>query len=189
MVPPSDREAQRIYMDALERAVRHAGIHVSRDEALEIAHHVASAVVRRSLAADQPAIGNLDAFVHQSVINRLREVWRAGRRRKTIEALYHEERVAVAPAWTRPDSGLESRELHEAIEGAIASLPHTQREVLLLVRRDQRSYKEVAAQLNISVGTVHTHLSRANAKLRASVAALGSFSGERHSLPRFGIRS
>jgi DNA-directed RNA polymerase specialized sigma24 family protein len=57
--------------------------------------------------------------------------------------------------------------------------------VFLLIRRDQRSYKEVAAQLGIAVGTVHTHLSRANASLREAVA---DFRGADHAramnLPR-----
>ena len=167
--PPSDSEVQRLYTDALERAVQHAGIHVSRDEAREIGHYVASALLNRHLANATP-IGSVDAFVHSAVLNRLREIWRAQRRRKAVEQFYQDERTSVAPAWTRPDSNLDSRELHEVIETAVAALPEAQRQVFLLVRRDQRTYKEVAAQLQIAVGTVHTHLSRANATLRKAVA-------------------
>jgi len=175
--PPTDADLRRIYMDALERAVRHAAVHVSRDEAREIGHHVASAIARR-FAEDrhrgdvgiQSPINELDAFVHRAVLNRLRELWRAKRRRSAAERAYHDERSSVAPAWTQPGSNLESRELHRVIEAAIASMPETRREVFLRVRRDQRSYKEVADELGIGVGTVHTHLSRANAALRDAVA-------------------
>ena len=175
--PRSDADLRRIYLDALERAVRHAAVHVAPDEAREVGHHVASAVARRYAAeADDHRVApigpvqELDAFVHRAVLNRLRELWRAKRRRVAAEQAYHDERSAVAPAWAQPGSELESSELHEVIEAAIAALPEIRRQVFLLIRRDQRSYREVAAQLGIAVGTVHTHLSRANASLRDAVA-------------------
>ena len=176
--PLPEAEVRRIYLDALERAVRHAAVHVPRDEALEIGHHVATGVVRRctggtddtrSAERGEP-IHDIDAFVHRAVLNRLRETWRARQRRTAVERAYENERTSVAPAWTQPGASLESRELHDAIEAAIDALPETQRKVFLLIRRDQRSYREVAAQLGIAVGTVHTHLSRANAALREAVA-------------------
>ena len=176
--PLPEAEVQRIYLDVLDRAMRHAALHVVRDEALEVAHHVATAVVRRyaleaedgSAVAPIGPVNEIDAFVHRAVLNRLRELWRARRRRAAAEQLYQDERCAVAPAWTQPGSDLESIELHDAIEAAIAALPDTRREVFLLIRRDQRSYKDVAATMGIAVGTVHTHLSRANASLRQAVA-------------------
>jgi len=161
-----EAEVRRIYLDALERAMRHAAAHVSRDEAAEIAHHVASVVARRQ--GDAP--NNVDAFIHRAVLNRVREIWRAGKRRFATEASWESERAAVAPAWTQPGSNLESRELHRVIETAVAALPDVRRQVFLLVRRDHKTYKEVATQLGIRVGTVHTHLSRANAALREAVA-------------------
>jgi RNA polymerase sigma factor (sigma-70 family) len=189
MHPPlPEPDVRRIYLDALDRAMRHAAAHVPRDEALEIAHHVACAVLRRQ-AGDGSAqrgvlsaapVTELDAFIHRSVLNRLRETWRARRRRNAVEQSYENERGAIAPAWTQPGARLESRELHRVIEAAIAALPDARRQVFLLIRRDQRTYKEVAAQLGIGVGTVHTHLSRANAALRDAVA---EFRGE-HDAPR-----
>jgi DNA-directed RNA polymerase specialized sigma24 family protein len=44
------------------------------------------------------------------------------------------------------------------------------RSVFVLVREEELSYKETAARLGITVGTVHTQLSRANALLRDAVA-------------------
>ncbi|HET9423880.1 MAG TPA: sigma-70 family RNA polymerase sigma factor [Gemmatimonadaceae bacterium] len=174
--PLPEAEVRRIYLDALERAVRHAALHVPRSEALEVGHHVATALVHRlSRETGDAMIGtgpvqDVDAFVHRSVLNRLREVWRGNKRRTAVEESYEAERCAVAPAWSRPDSNLDSRELHRVIETAVAALPDAQRQVFLLVRRDQCSYKEVAARLGIAVGTVHTHLSRANASLREAMA-------------------
>jgi RNA polymerase sigma-70 factor (ECF subfamily) len=178
MHPPlPEAEVRRIYLDALERAVRHAAVHVSRDEAREVGHHVATAVVKRFAIEDSgdhraiAPISEIDAFVHRAVLNRVRELFRASKRRSAVEKSYEDARAAVAPAWSQPGSNIESRELHRVIEAAIAELPETRRQVFVLVRRDQRTYKEVAAQLGIGVGTVHTHLSRANAALREAVAA------------------
>lgn len=174
--PLPEAEVRRIYLDALERAVRHAGVHVPRDEALEVGHHVATALVQRRAREQNegPSAGgpvqDVDAFIHRSVLNRLREIWRGNRRRAAVEESYETERCSAAPAWSQPDSTLDSRELHRVIEAAVAALPDAQRQVFLLIRRDQRTYKEVATQLGIGVGTVHTHLSRANASLREAVA-------------------
>src|SRR6185436_9174085 len=125
-----ETEIRRIYLDALDRAMRHAAVHVSRDEAYDVAHHVASAVVKRYGDAHNGdrsiAIGpvnEIDAFVHRAVLNRIRELWRGGRRRLAVETSYEKERTAVAPAWTQPGSDIESRELHRVIEAAIAAMP------------------------------------------------------------------
>jgi RNA polymerase sigma-70 factor (ECF subfamily) len=164
-------DARRIYGDALARAFRHAAIHLPRDEAREAAHLVAAALVRRhENGAAFAAIESLDAFIHQAVISQVRHMWRAAGRRAAAEAVHHDERARAAPAWVRADVDFESREMERLVDRAIADLPQTQRQVFLLIRRDERSYRDVAAQLGVGVGTVHTHLSRANAALRRALA-------------------
>src|SRR5688572_15841309 len=101
-----ENEIRRIYLDALERAVRHAAVHVSRDEALEIGHHIATALVRREEQArgkfsPDGSVNDPDAFIHRAVLNRLREILRSRRRRSAAEESYGNERTAVAPAWTQ----------------------------------------------------------------------------------------
>jgi RNA polymerase sigma factor (sigma-70 family) len=161
-----EAEIKRIYLDALERAMRHAAAHVPREQAREIAHHVATAVARRP----GDPLNDVDAFIHRAVLNRVREIWRAAKRRFAAESSYESERAAIAPGWSQPGSDIESRELQRIVESVIAAMPEMRRQVFLLVRRDQKTYKEVAAQLRVGVGTVHTHLSRANASLREAVA-------------------
>lgn len=68
-----------------------------------------------------------------------------------------------------PLANLISKEnLHE-IEKAIHDLPEKCREIFCLCRFENMSYEEVASQLNISVNTIRTQMSRALAKLRESL--------------------
>ncbi|MGK5038246.1 RNA polymerase sigma factor [Janthinobacterium sp. LB3P118] len=52
------------------------------------------------------------------------------------------------------------------MDAALARLPLGQREVILLVALEQMSYEQVAATLDIPVGTVMSRLSRGRDKLR-----------------------
>ncbi len=62
-------------------------------------------------------------------------------------------------------ASLEIRDL----ERALALLSPEQREVLLLIALEDMSYAEVAAMLDIPIGTVMSRLSRAREKLRAQM--------------------
>jgi RNA polymerase sigma factor (sigma-70 family) len=58
--------------------------------------------------------------------------------------------------------GLQLREM----DRALAALPLEQREILLLVALEQMPYEQVAATLDIPIGTVMSRLSRARERLR-----------------------
>jgi RNA polymerase sigma-70 factor (ECF subfamily) len=60
---------------------------------------------------------------------------------------------------------LEMRDL----ESALRMLPAEQREILLLVALEEMPYAEVAATLNLPIGTVMSRLARARQKLRAQM--------------------
>jgi RNA polymerase sigma-70 factor (ECF subfamily) len=61
--------------------------------------------------------------------------------------------------------GLEAHMTYEAVRAAMAELPAEQRAVLVLVCVEGQSYKEVAAALDIPIGTVMSRLARARAGL------------------------
>ncbi|MDQ6828077.1 MAG: sigma-70 family RNA polymerase sigma factor, partial [Gemmatimonadota bacterium] len=61
---------------------------------------------------------------------------------------------------------MESRELGSAIEQAIAKLRPEYRSCILLRHVDGRSYEEIAAALNLPLGTVKTYIHRARRELR-----------------------
>jgi len=67
---------------------------------------------------------------------------------------------------------LESRELGSAIERAIARLRPEYRSCILLRHVEGRSYEEIAATLDLPLGTVKTYIHRARHELRRELAHL-----------------
>jgi RNA polymerase sigma factor (sigma-70 family) len=160
--PPVD--ARQRYEHALVAAMASAERYLSRDQALEIAHRVANEML------ELPADRVTGALIHIAVIRRLRNHWRSVERRAAMEGAYHEMWVAATRSWNHPGTALELRELEARIAAEVAAMPSGMREVFLLIRGDELSYKEVAARLGVSVSTVHTQISRASALLRDCVA-------------------
>jgi len=78
------------------------------------------------------------------------------------------------PSAERGDDALERRELASALEAAVAALPQNYREVVHLFHVEHLSYKEIAATLDVPIGTVMTWLHRARARLRAALAEPGA---------------
>ena len=64
---------------------------------------------------------------------------------------------------------IEARELGSAIERAIASLRPEYRSCILLRHVEDRSYEEIAATLDLPLGTVKTYIHRARQELRRAL--------------------
>lgn len=64
------------------------------------------------------------------------------------------------------------REREQAVEKAIAALPRLSREVFILVRVEEMSYKDAAALLGVPIGTVQSRLFRATQELQAALRHL-----------------
>jgi RNA polymerase sigma-70 factor (ECF subfamily) len=69
---------------------------------------------------------------------------------------------------------LESRELGAAIEQAIARLRPEYRACIMLRHVEDRSYEEIAATLDLPLGTVKTYIHRARHELRKALEPLRS---------------
>jgi RNA polymerase sigma-70 factor, ECF subfamily len=77
--------------------------------------------------------------------------------------------VRAADASESPLEELESRELGSAIEKAIAELRPEYRACILLRHVEDRSYEEIAATLDLPLGTVKTYIHRARHELRKAL--------------------
>lgn len=71
----------------------------------------------------------------------------------------------------RADVGAERRRLARAIQAGVATLPDAQRAVLVLREYHDLAYGEIAAALEIDLGTVKSRLARARAALRVHLEA------------------
>jgi RNA polymerase sigma-70 factor (ECF subfamily) len=69
-----------------------------------------------------------------------------------------------------PETEFVRGEIADAVEGAIAALPETQREVLLLAHYEQLSLAEIAEITQLEVTAVKSRLQRARTALRETLA-------------------
>jgi len=70
------------------------------------------------------------------------------------------------PAAVAADDQLAGAQQASAVAGAVAALPPNYREVVHLFHVEHMSYKDIAATLEVPIGTVMTWLHRARARLR-----------------------
>ena len=73
--------------------------------------------------------------------------------------------VGEAPQLTVQSNAIPTLELRD-LERALANLPREQRKVILLVGLEGMRYDQVAASLNVPIGTVRSRLSRGRDQLR-----------------------
>lgn len=83
-------------------------------------------------------------------------------------------RELADPSAARGDDVIERRELAGALERAVSALPPNYREVVHLFHVEHLSYKEIAATLDVPIGTVMTWLHRARARLKDALTAGGT---------------
>jgi len=86
----------------------------------------------------------------------------------------HEELSEMEPAARRDDAelGAVTSELASRIDRALESLPENQRVVARLYLVEQFDHGEIASMMNLSEGTVRSHLSLARKKLKEQLADL-----------------
>lgn len=83
-----------------------------------------------------------------------------------------ETTLDVASDQESPLEEVEARELGSAIERAIGALRPEYRSCVLLRHVEGRSYEEIAATLDLPLGTVKTYIHRGRQELRRALAAV-----------------
>lgn len=76
----------------------------------------------------------------------------------------------TVPAGSRTDADAEERDLLDALDRVVASLPPRCRNTFLLIRRQELSYVEAAETLGITVKAVEKNMARATQVLRLALA-------------------
>lgn len=106
-----------------------------------------------------PSDTNYKSYCFTAVRNRCLNYIRDRKKFVTLENVSEDQRTVL-------NSALETAELEQKIESAIASLPGKCKMVFELNRVDGLKYSEIAAKMNISVKTVEAQMSKALAVLR-----------------------
>jgi len=104
------------------------------------------------------------AIVRNSCYSRLRQ-----QRVRGPAASFSEEVHGVDDAAPTPASLLVQKEERQSVQQALEALPEEYREVIVLRELEGMSYKEIAAAVDISIGTVMSRLARGRALLQRGV--------------------
>ena len=146
------------------------------EEARDAAQDVFLKAYRK--AADVRPQGQVYTWLYRIAVNHCLNKLR---RRKLVRFLrWDAPTEGDSPAFDPPDTAadpaatLEARRRWQATRAAIARLPENQRAVLVLVRFEGLSYKQVAEVLGITEGAVESRLVRAMRRLEAAQEAESS---------------
>lgn len=101
------------------------------------------------------------------------------RRRQRGELSLDDEDSAIDPAdpAPAPQEQAEQLELRRAVEAGLAQLGDNHRQALVLREIQELSYEEIAAVLEVDLGTVKSRISRARSALRKILLKSGNLSG------------
>jgi RNA polymerase sigma-70 factor, ECF subfamily len=119
---------------------------------------------RSALAATMP----VKAFLHKVISNTSLDILRHAKVRERFER-YVQQRQEFDGSAT-PQEHYDAKKLQSDIDTAISELPEQMRTIFELSRYEGLKYAEIARQLNVSVNTVETQMSRALKKLRLKLA-------------------
>ena len=122
-------------------------------------------LIRASRRIDSARSETTDGYIFQIALNLIRDRARRTKVRDTHhETLKYREQLRVVSS---PEDVLEIDMQLESLERALNALPERTRQVFLLRRLDNVSYKEMSDMFGISVSALEKHMTRAIARIAA----------------------
>jgi RNA polymerase sigma-70 factor (ECF subfamily) len=144
----------------------------------EEARDLAQETFLRAFQAIQKFRGDADlkTWLYRIAINQARNRWRWWRRRRrdatvSLDATLGEREQTVAmhledPSASDPEEETLARERHDQLREALQGLRSAYREAVVLRDIEGLTYEEIAATLQINIGTVKSRLARGRLELR-----------------------
>ena len=115
-------------------------------------------------------------YLYRIVVNVAQNEWKRRKRSDRPLVSISDETSMLEDRLVHPDRNaeemLEEAEFRTQVEEQLQELSAVERSVLVLYHQEERSYEQIAAALNMPVGTIRTHLHRGRKKLRERVAAV-----------------
>lgn len=138
----------------------------SNEEASDLVH---DAFARLFRACTRARLREPEAFLHRIVRNLLIDRSRRLAARSPHVAIDDEENGLAVPPHQSDE--IEVAQMRDRYREVVASLPNRMREVFVLHRIEELSYKEIAARLDISVRTVEWHIAEAIVRISKGLDA------------------
>ena len=123
--------------------------------------------VRRGLATYQP--GNLEGWLSRITTNVFLDRVRRQKRRPTVPLPDEPERYALLAVAADVDAELARRDLPDYLQQLLGELNPDHRAVVVLADVIGYSYEDIAAMLDIPLGTVRSRLHRGRGRLREAL--------------------
>lgn len=112
----------------------------------------------------------LSTFLHRVIINVVKDEWTRKRKTQQVVSL-DDERVTwaerLAHSAADPRQRAEQSQFLAALNAGMKQLEIDDRVILALYYQEERSYQEIAATLELPMGTVKTNLFRAKQRLKS----------------------
>ncbi len=138
---------------------------VDQPEAEDLLHEVYLRLIRcRGLSL----IDNVQAFMFTTATNLLRDRWRRANARFAPTLINFEDCDLTAGA-ADPAEVVEWQERLERVRKAMSELPPKPKLAFELSRMHDRSYSEIAFELDVSVSMIEKHISTALNQLRSAI--------------------
>jgi RNA polymerase sigma-70 factor (ECF subfamily) len=165
-VPPTWDDVVRTHADRVYRlAFRLTG---NRADAEDLTQETFVRVFR-SLAQYTP--GTFEGWLHRITTNLFLDMVRR-RQRIRFDALPDDAGERLASREAGPEQAFDEMYLDPEIQAALDALPPDFRVAVVLCDLEQLSYEEIAATLNIKVGTVRSRIHRGRVLLRQALKHL-----------------
>lgn len=147
-----------LYRIEAPRLMRYFKAYGSHDEAHDLLQDAFLNLVRVKPAVTR---GNSGAYLQRIARNLMFNRWKYKKRWRALideRALDEHQQIPL-----RPEQGLhlEAQDMMQQYRIAVAALPAKTREIFLLHRVDDLSYREIAQRLNLSIKAIEYHIASA----------------------------
>ncbi len=119
----------------------------------------------------------VSTYVYRITVNVAQNEWKRRKRADRPLISISEETSMWEDRLEHPERNAEQRleesEFRLRVEEKLQELSAVERTVLVLYYQEERSYEQIAAALNMPLGTIRTHLHRGRKKLREMLQAEG----------------
>ena len=112
----------------------------------------------------------VSTYLYRITVNVAQNEWKRRKRAERPLVSMSDETDRWEDRLEHPDRNaaeqMEEREFQLRVEEQLQELSGVERTVLVLYHQEERSYEQIAAALNMPIGTIRTHLHRGRKKLR-----------------------